>query len=43
MHGRTRQFVLNFHFYPPGLNQSISYKESFDCFYHGPWKFFILM
>ena len=43
-HGRTRHsFFLNFHFYPPGLNESIYYKESFDCFYHGPWKFIILM
>ena len=36
-------FYFNFHLYPPGLKQSINYKESSDCFFHGPWKFTILM
>lgn len=36
-------FFLNFYFYPPGLKQSINYKESSDCFFHGLWKFTILM
>ena len=30
IHGRTRQFFLNFYFYPPGLKLSINYKESSD-------------
>ena len=44
MHGRTRHFFFfNFNFYPSGLNMSINSRESFDCFYHGPWWFIILM
>ena len=36
-------FFFNFYFHPPGLKASIYYKESSDCFFHGPWKFTILM